>query len=171
MKSIMKNALKGHFNPTVSIACIFALIFTFVTPMPIMAQNANQHGWETVLALPAGSSVVIKTTNEGRKGYKVVKVSPDSITVSTKNGEKSIPKSEIQWLRYIKSPNAQAAGIIVALAGEGVADVGIIRNDTAAVNGTGNNQGLGLMEVGLGAMCAGLAVLIVYRGKVIYWTD
>ena len=170
MKSIMRNAFNRHFHSKVAILCIVALVFTFITPAPVMAQNAN-NGWSNVLALSPGSTIIIKAKGSHRKEYKVVKVSEDSITVSTNKGEQNIQKSEIVKLAFVKRPGLQVAGASLDVIGAGMGLGGEIQAAQNATTPGNSNKGEGLMLGGLGVMVAGLVLVIIGRGKVIYSTD
>ena len=84
-------------NPIVAAVCIVALIFTFVSPLPALAQSPGQHGWESVQALDAGSTVVVKTYDNKTLHARVVKVDQAAISIETKHGTQAPRKRSNRW--------------------------------------------------------------------------
>ena len=177
-------------NPIVAAVCIVALIFTFVSPLPALAQSPGQHGWESVQALDAGSTVVVKTYDNKTLHARVVKVDQAAISIETKHGTQAIPKEEIQSLELVKGSGKRGLGIALVIAGSAAFVAGIYKivddttncvnqiedNGSNCANSTDTSNAAWDVAAygGLGVVAGG--VIMMGRGgrggsRTIYWTD
>ena len=172
-------------NPALFAACVFGLFFALAPATTALAQNPEQHGWEAVQALKVGATVSIGAYNEDRLTARIVKVDRDFVVVATRHGTRSFAKENIEWLSVKRHGKMSTAGkaIIITAVGAGVGgSIAVV----ATVQDQGNLKSqpnplaaavLGLLEVigvELASFCLstpGIAMMVVGRGKTIYWTD
>jgi hypothetical protein len=182
------NKIQG-FNPTVAMACIFALVLTLVAPTPALARSHKGNmslGWDNVLRLRHGETVVVQLFSKRMYAGKVESVEPNAIKVSLqkRQGSVLIPREEIKSLVRDEHVKAIEIGVVGAGAGVLLASMSNFIGTTQQIgclNGVSTTPGLencskinhtGLEVAGFSIAGAGIVTaILVGKPKTIYLVD
>jgi len=167
----------NRFNRIVATSCIYALVVTLATPNAALAKNPKPLGWDNVLRLRHGDTVIVKLfSNQVHRG-KVDKVEPNGIYISSEEGPLVLLKADVSSVDFYDRKKAAIIGTALMAGGVGLAltaeTIGTVQDVSQLNNGqlTGSTgkHNLGLMIAGIGVAVGGLAVFAFGgRPKTIY---
>lgn len=162
---------KAPLRPFFAVPITWALIVAVLTPAAAFAQDRDPLGWENVMRLRIGDSILVALDSEKYSGT-VDEVGPDSLSISTKaHGPLVFPKPTVKSIRNTgrlsKPGYAIVSGALVGV--PALMLMNSVRDASALSAGRlPENHGTRWEVAGYGVMGVGAWMLVAGGGKTIY---
>ncbi len=161
----------------VALVCLYCTVLTLAVPGRAQTESSKTLGWDNVIALRHGQTVIVKLFNKQKYKGKVDQVEGKSLTLTTQGAPLLLLQENIQSVDYIDRKRANILGGIVmgggALLASTAGFIGTTQDLQQLSNGqlsssTGKRH-LGLQLAGLFIAVGGLAIFAFGgRPKTVY---